>query len=52
VPIVLKSGSLNLLETYGPVKAYNWTALPLPMHTTRLSYFALLHLNSHQSAHA
>jgi len=30
VPIVLKSGSLNLLEPSGPVQAYNGTALPLP----------------------
>jgi hypothetical protein len=29
VPIVLKSGSLNLLEPYGPVKACNGIALPL-----------------------
>jgi hypothetical protein len=28
VPIVLKSGSLNLLEPYGPVQACNGTALP------------------------
>ena len=28
VPIVLKSGSLNLLEPSGPVQAYNGTALP------------------------
>jgi hypothetical protein len=28
VPIVLKSGSLNLLETSGPVKACNGIALP------------------------
>jgi hypothetical protein len=28
VPIVLKSGSLNLLEPSGPVKACNGTALP------------------------
>ena len=28
VPIVLKSGSLNLLEPSGPVKAYNGNALP------------------------
>jgi len=33
VPIVLKSGSLNLLETSGPVQACNGIALPL-----RLSY--------------
>jgi hypothetical protein len=30
VPIVLKSGSLNLLESSGPVKACNGSALPLP----------------------
>jgi hypothetical protein len=29
VLIVLKSGSLNLLEPSGPVKACNGTALPL-----------------------
>jgi hypothetical protein len=28
VPIVLKSGSLNLLEPYGPVQACNGIALP------------------------
>jgi len=28
VPIVLKSGSLNLLEPSGPVQACNGTALP------------------------
>jgi hypothetical protein len=31
VPIVLKSGSLNLLESSGPVKTCNGTALPLPI---------------------
>jgi hypothetical protein len=30
VPIVLKSGSLRLLEPSGPVKACNGIALPLP----------------------
>ena len=30
VPIVLKSGSLNLLEPSGPVQACNGIALPLP----------------------
>jgi hypothetical protein len=30
VPIVLKSGNLNLLEPSGPVKACNGIALPLP----------------------
>ena len=29
--IVLKSGSLNLLEISGPVQACNGTALPLPL---------------------
>jgi hypothetical protein len=31
VPIVLKSGSLNLLEPSGPVQACNGTVLPLPI---------------------
>jgi hypothetical protein len=31
VVIVLKSGSLNLLEPSGPVKACNGFALPLPL---------------------
>jgi hypothetical protein len=31
VPIVLKSGSLNLLEPSGPVKVWNGIALPLPL---------------------
>jgi hypothetical protein len=31
VPIVLKSGSLNLLELTGPVKACNGIALSLPV---------------------
>jgi hypothetical protein len=30
-PIVLKLGSLNLLEPSGPVQAYNGIALPLPI---------------------
>jgi len=29
--IVLESGSLNLLEPYGPVQACNGIALPLPL---------------------
>jgi hypothetical protein len=33
VPIVLKSGSLNLLEPSGPVKASNGVALPFTLHT-------------------
>jgi hypothetical protein len=31
VPIVLKSGGLNLLEPSGPVQACNGIALPLPL---------------------
>jgi len=31
VPIVLKSGSLNLLEPSGPVQACNGSALPFPL---------------------
>jgi hypothetical protein len=31
VPIVLKSGSLKLLERLGPVQAYAEIALPLPL---------------------
>ena len=34
VPIVLKSGSLNLLELSGPVQACNGIALPLPLPFT------------------
>jgi hypothetical protein len=34
VPIVLKSGSLKLLEPYGNVQACNGIALPLPLHFT------------------
>ena len=32
MPIVTKSGSLNLLEPSGPVQACNGIALPLPLH--------------------
>ena len=31
MPVVLKSGSLNLLEPSGPVQACNGIALPLPL---------------------
>jgi hypothetical protein len=34
VPIVLKSGSLNLLEPSGPVKACNGIALPFTVPQT------------------
>ena len=33
MPIVLKSGNLNLLETSGPVQACNGIALPLLLST-------------------
>ena len=33
MPIVLKSGNLNLLEPSGPVQACNGIALPLPIYT-------------------
>ena len=32
MPNVFKSGSLNLLETSGPVQACNGIGLPLPLH--------------------
>jgi len=34
VPILLKSGSLNLLETARPVQACNGITLPLTFHTS------------------
>jgi hypothetical protein len=44
VPIVLKSGSLNLLEPSGPVKACNGIALPLPLplHAVELHLSGLI----------
>jgi hypothetical protein len=36
VLIVLKSGSLNLLEPYGPVQACNGIVLPLPLPSLKL----------------
>jgi len=41
VPIVLKSGSLNLLEPSGPVQACNGIALPLPFTLS----FSFTHLH-------
>jgi hypothetical protein len=44
VPIVLKSGSLNLLEPSGPLKACSGIALPLPLHivnTERLQCYVV-----------
>jgi hypothetical protein len=37
VPIGMKSGSLNLLEPSGPVKACNGIALPLPLHVSSIT---------------
>jgi hypothetical protein len=37
VSIVLKSGSLNLLEPSGPVKGCNGIALPLPLPRVHIS---------------
>jgi hypothetical protein len=49
VPIVLKSGNLNLLETSGPVQACNGTALPLPLPLTSIKgyekFFYVLFFN-------
>jgi hypothetical protein len=42
VPIVLKSGSLNLLETSGPVKACNGIALTFYSFADILLAFATL----------
>jgi len=39
VPIVLKSGSLNLLEPSGPVQACNGIALPLLLLLLLLLYY-------------
>ena len=39
VPIVLKSGSLNLLEPSGPVQACNGIALPELHWSVRMMYF-------------
>jgi hypothetical protein len=38
VPIVMRSGSLDLLEPSGPVKACNGIALPLPLHVSTTVY--------------
>ena len=41
MPIVLKSGSLNVLEASGPVQSCNGIALPLPLLIILLFNFAL-----------
>jgi len=49
VPTVLKSGSLNLLEPSGPVKACNWIILLLPLLllSTDVTIPPLLHYHIH-----
>jgi hypothetical protein len=42
VPIVLKSGSLNLLEPSGPVKACNGIVLPLMVFIIKVHMFPVL----------
>jgi uncharacterized protein with PQ loop repeat len=42
VPIVLKSGSLNLLEPSGPVKACNGIGLPLDFTVMFTGNFCIL----------
>jgi hypothetical protein len=37
----LKSGSLNLLEPYGPIQACNGIALPLPLPYTSMTFFKI-----------
>jgi hypothetical protein len=44
VPIVLQSGSLNLLEPSGSVQACNGIALPLLYITFQCSYILIVHL--------
>jgi len=37
----MKSGNLNFLEPSGPLQACNGTALPLPIHNSRIRNYAL-----------
>jgi hypothetical protein len=47
VPIVLKSGSLKLLEASEPVQACNGNALPLPLPFTALNNVYILYIYIH-----
>jgi hypothetical protein len=50
VPIVLKSGSLSLLEPSGPVQACNGIALPfLQSNTTWLMFILFVDRTTHHS---
>ena len=44
MPIVLKSGSLNLLEPSGPVQPCNGIALPLPLSLLKCTSIKILTL--------
>jgi hypothetical protein len=44
LPIVLKSGSLNLLEPLGPLQACNGITLPLRFYARRVSVHTSLYL--------
>jgi hypothetical protein len=46
VPIVLKSGSLNLLENSGPVKVCHGIALPLPASTVMSAQLVLVEVTA------
>jgi hypothetical protein len=45
VPIVLKNGSLNLLEPYGHIQACNGIALPLPLPYMSVSIRSTIRLS-------
>ena len=48
VPIVLKSGSLNLLEHSGPVQACNGIALPLAILFLRKAFCFVIKLKDNK----
>jgi hypothetical protein len=50
VPIVLKSGSLNLLEPLKPVKACNGIDLPLSLHLLKEVNLFVLKARTRQAA--
>jgi hypothetical protein len=46
MPIVLKSGSLKLLESSGPVQACNGIGLPLPLPLPGIAFYRILGCDS------
>jgi hypothetical protein len=44
LPIVLKSGNINLMEPSGPVQACNGIALPLPFIVVQVTVRSKIHL--------